>query len=534
MHTETPTILEEASSEVSLQTTQETSEVVSIESSSEFLSDTQKAESSSPDSMIHESTKKDDDAETSNKDEQNNEDSLSTIRESEESTQTPSTEPTTENEPNKTELDIPEDKVVDGDVEVNEKKVTASPVKEMTNGYSDKSEASETDTSETPVKDFSETPEESVVAEKDSKADSVTSIEVGDVIENVKEPSTLVEEVAEVEKPATDSVKENNAVEKVNESETAPETKEEDSSNTKEKQEKESKKDESEQIEKSSHQSVTITDITESEEKQSSEVEEMSEKLNVQTSPAKSSEEAKESASNDVENKDTNAAVTNNSTINGECAAEENDEKSAVINGNDDESIVERDTKEPSIISTSVSDKEEEEVLATPTTTTPLPPPPPTTTVADDAIDVNSSDVCNNSDDVQSSVDSETQVPNAKEQIPTISTVCDAAAQSIADGVVPQSAVADTIAKGNSLTTTSEFDHAVVTDVHRRRSSLPNVSTENLDGDGNESDGAATSQRKNSSPQKRPRSASTSTQVDPNHFGRNQALFLTQKYIFSI
>ncbi|XP_031781588.1 neurobeachin isoform X6 [Nasonia vitripennis] len=513
VHTETPTILEEANSEVSLQTTQETSEVVSIESSSEFLSDAQKVESSSPDSMVHESTKKDDDAETSNQDELNNEDSLSTIRESEESTQTPSTEPTTENEPNKTELDTPEDKVVDGSVEVNEKEVTASPVKEIANGYYDKSEASETDT--TAVKDFSEMPEDSVVAEKDSKADSITSIEVGAVIENVKEPSTLVEEVAEVEKPAaTDSIKENNVVDKVNESENAPETKVEDSSIAEEKQEKESKKDESEQIEESSHQSVTITDITENEEKQSSEVEEISDKLNGQSSPAKSSEEAKESASNDVENKDTNAAVTNSSTINGECVAKENDEKSAVINGNDDESIAERDTKEPSIISTSVSDKEEEEVLAAPTTTTPL----PTTTTADDAIDVNSSDVCNNSDDVQSSVDSETQVPNAKEQVPTISTVCDAAAQSIADGVVPQSAVADTSAKDNSMTTTSEFDHAVVTDVHRRRSSLPNVSTENLDGDGNESDGAVTSQRKNSSPQKRPRSASTSTQVDPNHF----------------
>ena len=129
--------------------------------------------------------------------------------------------------------------------------------------------------------------------------------------------------------------------------------------------------------------------------------------------------------------------------------------------------------------------------------------------------------VCSNSD-IQSSVDNVTQVPNPKQQIPTISTVCDAN-KNMPDGV-PQIVSSTVVARDNSLLMNElTSDHV---DAHRR-SSLPAVSSETTTDDNNvnEPPSLPVPLRKTSSPQKRPRSASTSTQVDPNHFGKKSYPF---------
>ncbi|KOX76971.1 Lipopolysaccharide-responsive and beige-like anchor protein [Melipona quadrifasciata] len=153
--------------------------------------------------------------------------------------------------------------------------------------------------------------------------------------------------------------------------------------------------------------------------------------------------------------------------------------------------------KEPSTISTNVSDNQ---------------PDTPVRTEA--VVEVTDNSVCSNSD-IQSSVDNATQVPNPKQQIPTISTVCDAN-KNMPDGV-PQIVSSTVVARDNSLLNDLTPDHV---DAHRR-SSLPAVSTETTTDDNlnsNEPPSLPVPLRKASSPQKRPRSASTSTQVDPNHF----------------
>ncbi|XP_015127079.1 neurobeachin [Diachasma alloeum] len=192
------------------------------------------------------------------------------------------------------------------------------------------------------------------------------------------------------------------------------------------------------------------------------------------------------------------------SIVNGECKADgdvlDNDDK-CVVNGDgngngNDENISDNDTREPSNISTSISDN-------------------PDASVRTGEVEVN--DRVTDSIDVQKTVDNTTQVPN-KTQIPTISTVCDET-KNIHDGV-PQ----------NISRNGDELDNPLVNDtgckngqhdVHRR-ASLPNVGTDNC-GDGGGEETQLPVPRKNSSPQKRPRSASTSTQVDPNHFESKRA-----------
>lgn len=132
-----------------------------------------------------------------------------------------------------------------------------------------------------------------------------------------------------------------------------------------------------------------------------------------------------------------------------------------------------------------------------------------------DVTDVVNDSVCNSSN-VQSTVHNETQVPNSKHQIPTISTVCDAT-KSLPDGV-PHNVSNNAIERDDPVSSQNVTQEHV--DVHRR-SSLPNVNTDNLvdDSPSDQPPSLPIPLRKNSSPQKRPRSASTSTQVDPNHFG---------------
>ncbi|XP_011299745.1 neurobeachin isoform X3 [Fopius arisanus] len=175
--------------------------------------------------------------------------------------------------------------------------------------------------------------------------------------------------------------------------------------------------------------------------------------------------------------------LVESSIVNGECKADgdvlDNDENSS-----------ENDTREPSNISTSISDN-------------------PDTSVRTDEVEVN--DSVTNSIDVQKTVDNTTQVPN-KTQIPTISTVCDET-KNIHDGV-PQNISRNGDELDNPLVNDTSCKNGQH-DVHRR-ASLPNVGTDNCgEGDG---ETQLPVPRKNSSPQKRPRSASTSTQVDPNHF----------------
>ncbi|KAH0557602.1 hypothetical protein KQX54_008924, partial [Cotesia glomerata] len=148
--------------------------------------------------------------------------------------------------------------------------------------------------------------------------------------------------------------------------------------------------------------------------------------------------------------------------------------------------------------------------------------------------------------------DDNMQVPNTtqtelQQPITTISTVCDATKR-LSDGV-PQ-VISSVLAIDNPLnssvndvqlsTITADVavDHEHV-DPHRR-SSLPNVTTSEADTDPNSAGVSANADesvvlngdtkrtvnmpsKKISSPQKRPRSASTSTQVDPNHFESKRA-----------
>lgn len=119
---------------------------------------------------------------------------------------------------------------------------------------------------------------------------------------------------------------------------------------------------------------------------------------------------------------------------------------------------------------------------------------------------------------VEKSVDNVTQVPNVpiQQTIQTISTVCDAS-KSLSDGV-PQIIGSSAITR--DCETLPNSSPPVEYAIPKRRASLPAVSTDSLVDDNNDDPpNVPPPMRKTSSPQKRPRSASTSTQVDPNHFG---------------
>lgn len=136
-----------------------------------------------------------------------------------------------------------------------------------------------------------------------------------------------------------------------------------------------------------------------------------------------------------------------------------------------------------------------------------------------DTIEINDS-LCSDSNVQTSPIDDNatTQVPNVKQQIPTISTVVCDATQHLADGV-PQIVNSNGTARdqftSSSASTTPEHASA------KRRSSLPAVPTEGatLADEALPTSTAPNNSHKQFSPQKRPRSASTSTQVDPIHFG---------------
>lgn len=481
-HTETPTILEEANSEaVSLPTTQETSEVISIESSSDFYSEVHKIESSSPDSMIVQDTPKKEADATHEKPpavtespptEQIKENADTTVVESEdtkkttEDTETPDAAITTttdqaENHPDAeagaTKEDQPEDKSTKEDESVEESTVAVDAGESSENASESAVTKNDPEEDTVPIVPSDETREaltvkviEKLQLENDREiVDSDTSEAYLTPTENQESSSDMRSRTSEGEKVDDDNVERKETPE--DRDTTASETGENDT----------------EETVKSPNCSTSIV------EESSGEAHAVNPGSEVKAEPI----------------------VVNSELSNDECAVDTvTEDKSAVIIDNDDDEaqVNEKHSREPSTISTSVSD---------------IKPDVPATTGEVEVTD----SLCSNSD-VQSSVDNVTQVPNPKQQIPTISTVCDAT-KSLSDGV-PQIVSSNVVARDNVLLNDLTPDHV---DTHRR-SSLPNVSTDTA-ADDNEPPSLPVPLRKTSSPQKRPRSASTSTQVDPNHFG---------------
>jgi len=485
-HTETPTILEEANSEaVSLPTTQETSEVISIESSSDFYSEVHKIESSSPDSMIVQDTLK-------------KEEDTVLEKQSVAVTESSSTEQIKES----TEATAVESK------DSNET-VTDTNILDTVSASVDKIENSPVANEETKDKSV----EENNVMTDDSNTPTNTedSDKTATAIENAADPVALKTDADteedtvpivpsnETQEPLTVKVIEKLQLEndrEIIDSDTSeayltPTENQEISSEIKSRTEDEKIDDDTvEKKDVSEDRDITA-------ETGENDAGETVKNPNCSTSIVESGEACTEKAV-DLESEKVESVIVNSALSSDERTVDSlTEDKSAVINDNEDAKVNEKHSREPSTISTSVSDNKSD----VPATT--------------GEVEVTDS-VCSNSD-VQSSVDNVTQVPNPKQQIPTISTVCDAT-KSLSDGV-PQIVSSNVVARDNALLNDLTPDHV---DAHRR-SSLPIVSSETIaDDNGHEPPSLPVPLRKTSSPQKRPRSASTSTQVDPNHFGELQ------------
>lgn len=487
-HTETPTILEEANSEaVSLPTTQETSEVISIESSSDFYSEVHKIESSSPDSMIIQDTlKKEEDAALAEKQPVAATESMEQIKESTEATvvESKGSEETVTDtnipdaaSPTSTTVDKVENPPDVADEEAKDKSTEESNVA--------------TDDSNTPTNtedsDKTATAIENTADPIVPKVDAVTEEDTVPIVpsDEMREPLT----VKVIEKLQLESDRE------VIDSDTSeayltPTENQEISSEIKSRTSEGEKVDDDTAVEKkdiSEDRDITA-------ETGENDAEETVKNPNCSTSIVESGEVCTEKAV-DLESEKVEPVIVNSALSSDERAVDSlTEDKSAVINDNEDAKVNEKHSREPSTISTSISDNKSD----VPATT--------------GEVEVTDS-VCSNSD-VQSSVDNVTQVPNPKQQIPTISTVCDAT-KSLSDGV-PQIVSSNVVARDNALLNDLTPDHV---DTHRR-ASLPIVSSDTVaDDNGHEPPSLPVPLRKTSSPQKRPRSASTSTQVDPNHFG---------------
>ncbi|XP_025157452.1 neurobeachin isoform X8 [Harpegnathos saltator] len=496
-HTETPTILEEANSEaVSLPTTQETSEVISIESSSDFYSEVHKIESSSLDSMIAQDTPKKEENTKQEKQpiaavepsstEQIKESVNTTAVESEnikkiiEDTDTPNAVSMT--------IDKAENPPA-ADAEEAEAEATKEdkPVDDATNIANDDSNTP-TNTEDSIV---AAAAVENVTESADTKNDVDTEEDTVPIVPSDETREALTVKV--IEKLQLENDRE------IVDSDTSeayltPTENQESSS------EMRSRTSEGEKVDDDTVDTVERKDIPEDKDATAPETGENDtgetvKSPNCSTSIVEESGEARADAVDLEHEAKTEPIVVNSALSSDECAAVNTltEDKSAVIIDNDDAQVNEKHSREPSTISTSVSDNK----LDVPATT--------------GEVEVTDS-VCSNSD-VQSSVDNVTQVPNPKQQIPTISTVCDAT-KSLSVGV-PQIVSSNVVARDNALLNDLTPDHV---DTHRR-SSLPIVSTDTVaDDNGHEPPSLPVPLRKTSSPQKRPRSASTSTQVDPNHF----------------
>lgn len=543
IHTDTPTILEEGNSEaVSIPTTQETSEAISIESSSDFYSEVHKIEGSSPDSLaVQEVLKKDDDP-SEQKSQEEIVSQLSPVEKMEESVQTKQedieqveetasvsqdntdvsgtgvssvqksqddeTEPEGEVEA-KAETEAEAETEVEADVKAEtevEAKVEAevdaeteleAATKQVDETCKEKSNVEDKVTPSDEISsDMAEASEKMEQTSKQIVEEDSTDVVVS--TEQIDSESVLPISSSETSEPLTIKDIEKLQLEndrEVIDSDTSEAylTPTENQDNLGDIKSKETDKIDDNVNEDIEHTEKTSVDIENSVE---NDTEETVKDSNCSTSVIENIETGKTKV--DVEDKKVETVVT--SELSSEkCAVNSvTEDKSAVINDNE-EKVTEKHSRVPSTISTNVSDNQSDIPVRTET-----------------EVEVTDS-VCSNSD-IQSSVDNVTQVPNPKQQIPTISTVCDAN-KNMPDGV-PQIVSSTVVARDNSLLNDLTPDHA---DAHRR-SSLPAVSTETTTDDNlnsNEPPSLPVPLRKTSSPQKRPRSASTSTQVDPNHFGEN-------------
>jgi hypothetical protein len=495
--TDSPTYLEKVNSEISVHTMQEATDLASIDSSNEFSNDPQKVENSNQDALVLEKSKEES---TRQEEKQNNEDTLTITKESTESLKKSLVEPEMEKESNKENLEINENKSEDSNSIAKQKEEDSLP-KEIiieSNKSEDKKDEDKKD-KDNCNEISSELPKEMVEQSdeiKDNTSESVASVEINNTIKDVEEISEDKEETISKSNEEIDIPTVNN-ISEIKSENVSPNEDEENKIET-------SKEALIEQV-------ISSPNEKELEENQSINKEEQIMNANNSDTLIMNSKNIIDFSSNEIANENADVVIKNTMTINDEYVVDKKEDKSAVINGNDDKIIIERDIKEPSIISTSISDNEEEAISTTLVTTA----------KTNDDVDVDCSDVCNNSDVIESSVDNMMKVPNAKEQIPTISTVYDATTKTLTDGIVPQNVDTDAIINDSSLINNGAFDHAMTTDMNRRRSSLPNVSMENLNRADNDSDRDSISQINNSSPQKRPRSASTSTQVESNNFGNN-------------
>ncbi|KAG5338637.1 NBEA protein, partial [Acromyrmex charruanus] len=486
-HTETPTILEEANSEaVSLPTTQETSEVISIESSSDFYSEVHKIESSSPDSMIVQDTLKKEEDIVLEKQSVAVTESSST-EQIKETTEVTAVVESKNSKETVTDTNIPDtvsatvDKVDNPAVEDKEVKEEIAKSVEENNVTTDDSNTP----TNTEDSDKTATVIENAADSVALKADADTEEDTVPIVpsDETREPLTVkvIEKLQlENDREIIDS--------DTSEAYLTPTENQEISSEIKSRTSEGEKNDDETVEKKDISEDRDIT--TETGENDAGET---VKNPNCSTSIVESGEACAEKAV-DLGSEKVEPVIVNNALSSDERAVDSlTEDKSAVINDNEDAKVNEKHSREPSTISTSVSDNKSDVPVTT------------------DEVEVTDS-VCSNSD-VQSSVDNMTQVPNPKQQIPTISTVCDAT-KSLSDGV-PQIVSSNVVARDNALLNDLTPDHV---DTHRR-SSLPIVTSETIaDDNGHEPPSLPVPLRKTSSPQKRPRSASTSTQVDPNHF----------------
>lgn len=550
IHTDTPTILEEGNSEAaSIPTTQETSEAISIESSSDFYSEVHKIEGSSPDSMVvQEVLKKDDDP--------------SELRSQDEAVPRRPSE-------KKTEEEEEEESVQEEDAEQSkETTATRDNADECNVSHAQKAQDDETEgeteevEGETEVEVggeelISETGIVEACVETEVEADGETEVEAPSRLEEArnKEISSSVDNVASNEETSAEIVldKEEEGREKSAEEDVVASTERADSfehapssvpsSETPEPLiikdiEKLQLENDREVIDSDTSEAyLTPTEnqdnlgdmkakepmekMEESEkggektekgagvdvEKSENDTGETGKNSNCSTSVIESNvadEEEKKSV--DVDEGKVDTVVVTSELSSEKCAVDSvKEEKSAVVNVDNGVKVTDKHSREPSTISTNVSDNQSDIPVRT-----------------ENEVEVTDS-VCSNSD-IQSSVDNVTQVPNPKQQIPTISTVCDAN-KNMPDGV-PQIVSSTVVARDNSLLNELTSDHV---DAHRRSSLPVAVSSETTTDDNNvnEPPSLPVPLRKTSSPQKRPRSASTSTQVDPNHFGKKSYPFLS-------
>ncbi|XP_046432422.1 neurobeachin isoform X1 [Neodiprion fabricii] len=526
-NSDTPTILEEANSEpISLPTTHETSEVISIESSSDLYSDVHKIESSSPDSMMHETRKE---TITNTQESQSDAGSPLIVREDNSPAITPideedSDETLAKDAESKIEEEV-ESKVSQGDAEdeTDESKIvgetkteatTEAQAEPMAENESDEKfeENKKPEDNASDESTIDKNAVEKVVLDEhkesvESAKDSVTtsSVEKTDTNVELESENPVVDEneskvSTDVETPSADDhqdVIENEEVKvSLNQDDLnkvikdvvkTPPVEEENVSN--------------EKIPEGDDGSVGVKTDEEKKDENAENVK----SLICSTSVIETSEACKEKI--DVEGNDLGSVADSELRSNEDNSTVETviEDKSAVVNGNDNgneekdkEEVNDERSGEPSNVSISISDNKTDIPVRTET--------------------IKIEDSVSNISDVQSSVGNVTQVPNPKQHIPTISTVCDAT-KNLPDGV-PKIVSSKTITTDDQLLNNLTTDHI---DAHRR-SSLPIVPSETItDGSMDDAPSLPIPLRKMSSPQKRPRSASTSTQVDPNHFESKRA-----------